>query len=57
MARHRSVLARTQRDADLVSRAAGDARALQTGGVSRYVKRRVRRSFTRRLFNLFGNGR
>lgn len=58
MAQHRRTTAsKIQREAHLISRDAGDINALQTGGVSRYVKRRVRRSLTRRLFNLFGNGR
>lgn len=47
MARQRSFLAQVQRDAYLVSRAAGDVRAIQRG---RYVRRVVRRRATRGFF-------
>jgi hypothetical protein len=51
MARQRSALKQVQRDAYLVSRAAGDLSAASRGpGV--YARRRVRRSLTREFFRL-----
>lgn len=52
MARRRSLLRQIQRDSYLVSRAAGDAHALERGPDA-YVKRRARRYLTRSLFRLF----
>lgn len=48
-----SFLRRVQRTAYLTSRTAGDIRAAQAG---RLVKRIVRRSITRRAFQIFRNG-
>lgn len=50
MTRHRSPLRQIQRDSYLLSRTAGDVRAVKRG---RLAKRLLRRSLTRAVFRAF----
>ncbi len=54
MARKRSFLDQLQRDAYFVSRTAGDASALQKGGVPRLAKKVLRRQVVGALFRGLG---